>query len=90
MRTRANFAATNDRMYVPLVYDRYSSEKVLTMEFVDGVKITDVDGIRALKLDVPKMLHEVIRGVAEQIFLHGFVHVRRRRMRLCCNAASFC
>ena len=73
MRTRANFAH-NDRMYVPLVYDEMSSTRVLTMEFIDGVKITDVARIRAMGIDVTDVLKETIRGVAEQIFLHGFVH----------------
>lgn len=75
MRTRANFQATSQgRMYVPLVHHDLSSTKVLTMEFIDGVKITDVAAIRALGLDVAEAMRNTIRGVAEQIFLFGFVH----------------
>jgi predicted unusual protein kinase regulating ubiquinone biosynthesis (AarF/ABC1/UbiB family) len=43
------------------------------MEFIDGVKVTDVDAIRKLGLDVASF-QATITGVAEQIFLHGFVH----------------
>lgn len=75
MRTRANFLrSSHGRVYVPLVYDDLSTTKVLTMEFIDGVKITNTAGIRALGLDVADALQGTIRAAAEQIFLFGSVH----------------
>jgi aarF domain-containing kinase len=75
MRARHNFEMTSaGRMYVPEVYSELSSTNVLTMEFINGVKITDTAAIRKLGLDVTSALHTTIRGVAEQIFMHGFVH----------------
>jgi hypothetical protein len=53
-------------MYVPEVYSELSSTNVLTMEFINGVKITDTAAIRKLGLDVTSALHTTIRGVASR------------------------
>lgn len=37
-RTKENFK-NYDKIYIPSYYDNYSSERVLVMEFVDGVKV---------------------------------------------------
>lgn len=61
-------------IYVPKVYWNLSTTKLLTMEFMDGVKITDVKAIQKLGLcpnDISKLMN---RAFAEMIFRHGFVH----------------
>lgn len=63
-----------DRIYVPLVYWNLSTSKLLTMEFMDGVRVDDVKGIRNMGIrpyDVSKLVSEAF---AEMIFKHGFVH----------------
>lgn len=71
-RFRAMFM-DDETVYAPHVYREYSTDKVLTMEYVEGVKLTDI-----LKSDI-KFNARVIaeRGARcyfKQIFIHGFFH----------------
>lgn len=60
--------------YVPKVYDDYSSDSVLCMEFVDGVKVTDVDKLKALGLDAKKISETGLRLFVAQMLEYGFFH----------------
>ncbi|MCL0064205.1 AarF/UbiB family protein [Dehalococcoidia bacterium] len=65
---------TDRTIYVPTVYWDYSTSRVLTMEFIDGVKASSVEVLLAAGLD-PKLLAS--RGadlVLKQVFEHGFFH----------------
>jgi len=35
-----------DKVYVPKVFWDYSSDRVLTCEWIDGVKVTDQEGLK--------------------------------------------
>lgn len=64
----------NHRVRVPAVHRAFSTERVLTMEFVSGIKISEI-----LKLDQAGLDRKAIaeRGadlVLEQVFKHGFFH----------------
>mmetsp|Transcript_6892 Transcript_6892/g.14163 ORF Transcript_6892/g.14163 Transcript_6892/m.14163 type:complete len:703 (+) Transcript_6892:297-2405(+) len=59
---------------VPRVLWDFSSKRVLTMEFEEGFKATDVESIEKAGIcrrDVAKLISSVFNS---QIFLHGFVH----------------
>jgi len=61
-------------IYVPKVYRDYSTNKILTMEFIDGVKTSSTEALINAELD-PKLLAS--RGadlVLTQVFEHGFFH----------------
>ncbi len=61
-------------LYIPKVYHELSTERVLTMEFVEGIKISKVERLKEAGLD-PKIITE--RGadlILTQIFEHGFFH----------------
>jgi predicted unusual protein kinase regulating ubiquinone biosynthesis (AarF/ABC1/UbiB family) len=67
-RIRANFAARPD-VLVPKVYWEYSSRRVLTMEFMEGVKITELSGSGIDSQAVAQKLAEIY---CEQILRDGF------------------
>jgi predicted unusual protein kinase regulating ubiquinone biosynthesis (AarF/ABC1/UbiB family) len=69
----ANFAAVED-VVVPRIYWEHSTRKVLTMEYVEGVKITDVDGIRALGVEPAEVAKILLVAFSEMILRHGFFH----------------
>lgn len=71
--TSANFS-DDPRIHVPLVLEELSSERVLTMEFIDGVKLTDAEGLSALGLDGCELAHIVSTAFSKMIFAHGLVH----------------
>ena len=49
----------NDQVIVPSVYDQYSSKNVLTMEYLPGIKITDVDTLDEKGIDREKLMIDV-------------------------------
>ncbi|KAH6945989.1 hypothetical protein HPB50_010998 [Hyalomma asiaticum] len=59
---------------IPIVHWNKTSKVVLTMDFVNGVKISDVTGIKKLGLDLADVDRKMVSAFAEQIFHTGFVH----------------
>jgi ubiquinone biosynthesis protein len=61
-------------IYVPKVYRDYSTNKILTMEFIDGVKASSKEALLNAGLD-PKLLASCGADlVLTQVFEHGFFH----------------
>ncbi|XP_071635405.1 uncharacterized aarF domain-containing protein kinase 5-like [Temnothorax longispinosus] len=60
--------------YIPKIYWDLSSKRILTTEWIDGVKVTDVEGIKAQGLDLKDVDNKLITLMGEQIFHTGFVH----------------
>ena len=61
-------------VYVPKVFWDYTSKRVLTMEFIEGVKPTDVAGLERHNFDRKEVAHKVVQTFNHQIFHTGFVH----------------
>ncbi|SUJ24569.1 Probable ubiquinone biosynthesis protein UbiB [Sphingobacterium spiritivorum] len=72
-RFRKNFK-DNTQVYVPKVYRAYSDDEMLCMEFIDGVKINDVEGLKALGLDPKSIVQQGLDLYLEQVLVHGFFH----------------
>ncbi len=69
---RSNFE-NNNKIYVPKNYPNYSSIKILTMEFVDGVKITEVPQSDVIA-DGKTLAKIGAECYFRQIFKYGFFH----------------
>jgi predicted unusual protein kinase regulating ubiquinone biosynthesis (AarF/ABC1/UbiB family) len=72
-RIRANLAHRDD-VLVPQIITDYSTKKVLVMEYLPGIKITDVEALAAAgieKQDVAHILNEIF---CHQILVDGFFH----------------
>lgn len=72
-RVAAEFAGVDD-VLVPKIYWEYTSRRVLTMEFMDGVKITDAAAVKALGVDASDVAKILVFAFAEMIVKHGFFH----------------
>ncbi|XP_068789663.1 uncharacterized aarF domain-containing protein kinase 5 isoform X2 [Struthio camelus] len=59
---------------VPRVHWDKCSKRVLTADYCEGCKITNVEGIRSQGLGVQDAADKLIRLFAEQIFYTGFIH----------------
>jgi predicted unusual protein kinase regulating ubiquinone biosynthesis (AarF/ABC1/UbiB family) len=70
---RQNFAARAD-VVVPKVYHQYTTRRVLTMELVEGVKVTDVDGLSRAGIDKHQVAQKLIEIYTEMILRDGFFH----------------
>lgn len=68
----ANFA-DNKGVYVPRIFLEYSTALVLTMEFIQGTKMSDV--LEASHgFDTKLLAERVAKSYFQQIFLDGFFH----------------
>ncbi len=59
---------------VPAVYGALSGERVLTMEFIRGIKISDVEKLDAAGLDKAELGRAFIRALIKQVLVDGFFH----------------
>lgn len=72
-RFRINFAA-EPSVVVPEVVWSHTTAHVLTLEFVEGIKITRFDEIRAKGIDLRAVARLIARAYMQQILLHRFFH----------------
>ncbi|KAJ4958436.1 hypothetical protein NE237_025547 [Protea cynaroides] len=49
-----------------------SSEKVLILEYMDGTRLNDIESLEALGIDKQKLVEEITRAYAHQIYVDGF------------------
>jgi ubiquinone biosynthesis protein len=61
-------------LYVPKVYTAYTTRRVLVMERIDGIKVSDVRALLSSGCDPRKIALNGVRIVASQIFEEGFFH----------------
>lgn len=72
-RFRKNFENSLE-VYIPRVYPEYSTEKVLVMERVDGVRIDNIEKIDELGFDRKKLAKIGIGAYFKMILEDGFFH----------------
>jgi ubiquinone biosynthesis protein len=59
---------------LPVVYSDYSTGRVLTMEYIDGIKINDIAAIEAASFDKRTLAESALRATLKQILIDGFFH----------------
>lgn len=72
-RFRDNFA-DDSRVRVPEIVWERSSRRILTLEDVSAIKISDVERLLAADISPNAVAAELARVTFEQIFSHGFFH----------------
>ncbi|MCB8984395.1 MAG: phage holin family protein [Ardenticatenaceae bacterium] len=63
-----------DAIHVPTVYSDLSTSKVLTMEFIAGVKINNVERIKAAGIDCQALARQFVHAMTKQALFDGFFH----------------
>ncbi|MCF6245990.1 MAG: AarF/UbiB family protein [Desulfobacula sp.] len=61
-------------IHIPRVYRSQSSERVLTMAFIKGIKADDIAAIEKNGLDRQKLTRRGADFIMKQVFEHGFFH----------------
>ncbi len=59
---------------VPKIYWAYTTRRVLTMEYMQGVKITDYEALQAIGVDRRALAAQLIKLYVGQILVDGFFH----------------
>ncbi|TQD24984.1 AarF/ABC1/UbiB kinase family protein [Methanolobus vulcani] len=62
------------RIYIPKVYWDYTSAKVLTLEFIDGVKSNSFEELARMEVDRREIGIDVLKAFMKQIYDDGFFH----------------
>ncbi len=61
-------------VYVPRVFWEYTTERVLVLERIRGVKISDVAGLEAAGLDPRQVVLNAAEMIVQQALVDGFFH----------------
>jgi ubiquinone biosynthesis protein len=61
-------------IYIPEVFEEFSSTRVLTMEFIRGIKASNIEELRAAGCDLKQLAKLGADLLLEQFFVHGFFH----------------
>ena len=64
----------NSKIAVPKIYKAITSRRVLTMEWIDGTKLTNLKDVRKLGIDPDEMIEIGVQCSLEQLLEHGFFH----------------
>jgi len=59
---------------IPKPIDDYTTNRVLTMEYVRGIKITKLSDVAKLELPGKELADELFRAYLQQILIDGFFH----------------
>jgi predicted unusual protein kinase regulating ubiquinone biosynthesis (AarF/ABC1/UbiB family) len=68
-----NFSG-NARIKIPIVYWPFTTSKVLTLEHLEGIKITDFEAIDALGIDRKEIARVLAEAYAQMFFQDGLFH----------------
>ncbi|TLD71806.1 AarF/ABC1/UbiB kinase family protein [Phragmitibacter flavus] len=74
LKTMKAALAEFDTIMVPQPIEDYSSGRVLTMEYVSGVKITKMSRLVRLELEGDQLAEDLFRAYLHQILVVGFFH----------------
>jgi len=61
-------------VFVPGVIREYSARRVLLTEYAPGVRVTDIEGLRAAGVEPREMADRLIDLFSEMVLVHGFFH----------------
>ncbi|MGI6435782.1 MAG: ABC1 kinase family protein [Syntrophomonadaceae bacterium] len=66
--------AHNPHVIIPRIFWQYSSEHILVMQYVPGIKISDTVGIKASGYRIDRIVEHLVECLFQQIYLDGFFH----------------
>lgn len=61
-------------IYVPKIYWEYTNRRVLTMEWINGIKLTQTREIKELGIDARYLIEVGVQCSLRQLLEHGFFH----------------
>ena len=64
----------DEEVKVPAIYWAYTARKVLTLEWIKGYKLNDLDKIKSVGLDADEIVKIGVTSGLKQLLEHGFFH----------------
>jgi predicted unusual protein kinase regulating ubiquinone biosynthesis (AarF/ABC1/UbiB family) len=63
-----------EEIYVPKIYWEYTGRRVLTMEWITGTKLTNIEEVQAKGIDATHLVEVGVECSLRQLLEHGFFH----------------
>ena len=76
-RTTERFSANfqdDETIHIPKVYWDYTGQTVLTLEYIAGIKISQINELKAAGLDLKVIARNGADNFLKQVFIHGLFH----------------
>jgi aarF domain-containing kinase len=73
LETKENFK-NNSSIYIPDVEQELTSGRILTMEFIHGIKGNDIEKMKKEGISLTDVANKLFGAIAEQTFTFGFLH----------------
>ncbi len=61
-------------IHIPEVYREYTTKRVLSMEYIYGIKVSDIKSLEKTGIDKQLITHRGADILLRQTFVHGFFH----------------
>ncbi len=61
-------------LYIPEVYWKYSTNKVMVVEYIDGIQIANIEALKAQGTDLKVLAERGVEIFFTQVFDHNFFH----------------
>ena len=72
-RFRDHFAS-DPGIFIPKVYWEYTTERLLTIDYIDGVKSSDLEGMARAGIDRREIARRAATAFLKQVMIHGYFH----------------
>ncbi|CAZ97995.1 MULTISPECIES: ABC1 kinase family protein [Zobellia] len=64
----------NELIHVPVIYRHFCTDSLICMEFLDGIKVSEIDRLKAANIDPSAVAKVGVDLYLAQILEHGFFH----------------
>ena len=61
-------------LIIPKIYWKQTTDRILTMEYIDGIHINDVTNLQKANMDLVGISNKISQMYADMIFKYGYVH----------------
>ena len=72
-KTFENFS-DSEELYVPKIIDKFTTKKILVMEYIDGIPITNISLLKKYNIDLQSLSENGVKIFLKQVFLDNFFH----------------
>ncbi len=70
----AKMFARNPKVRIPAIHRQHSTRRVLVLENIDGIKITDMERMQTAGINLSQVAERLMDTYFQQIFKEGFFH----------------
>ncbi|WP_456480127.1 ABC1 kinase family protein [Nautilia sp.] len=64
----------NSDVKVPKLYEKYCTKRILIMEYIEGIKVSEIEKLKNAGYDLKEIAVKGFNAFCEQIFIHRFFH----------------